>query len=107
MSGCNQPGAGSFAVSLVLSRNRLPNYKAMPATPSSCQLLHCPSPVPSLYLQAEESAAPSSSLGQLSRKGLTRHCPLPGVQPQVSSEASRNRACSQAYSALPAAERKD
>lgn len=39
MSGRSRHGAGSYSVSPALSRNRLPNYRTVPATPSSCQLL--------------------------------------------------------------------
>lgn len=44
MSGRRPRGAGSCSVSSALSGNRLPNYRALPATPNSCRLPAAPLP---------------------------------------------------------------
>lgn len=52
MSGRSPRGAGSCSVSSALSGNRLPNYRAVPAAPSSCWLCCGPLPVSSQHLWA-------------------------------------------------------
>ena len=44
MSGRSPRGAGSCSVSSALSGNRLPNYRALPATPNSCWFPAAPLP---------------------------------------------------------------